>query len=230
MGCDIHLFAEKRIGGKWVTAETWIPDEDADGRMGVPYAKRIYTERNYDFFALLAGVRNYSVITPMVEPRGLPSDVCTEVRAESDAYGVDGHTHSWLTLAELLAFDWTQTFEATGIIDAVTFSAWLARRDRDPEPSEWCRGVGGPNIKMLTLPQMEEKISHLRTECGYGTESWNVAMFDGRLKHDLYGYYCKVEWEISYARECAYFWWKAIPVLLRMGNPEDVRIVFWFDN
>ena len=31
MGCDIHLYKEKQVRGRWVTAdEGWIPDPDVD--------------------------------------------------------------------------------------------------------------------------------------------------------------------------------------------------------
>lgn len=44
----------------------------------------------------------------MHEPKGLPDDCCDEINGESKRWGSDGHSHSWATLAELEAFDWTQ--------------------------------------------------------------------------------------------------------------------------
>lgn len=91
MGCDIHWSVERRRDdGLW---------ERCEGAG--------YDERNYDLFAALANVRNcYERVTPIAEPRGMPHDVSPEVKAESDAWDPDGHSHSWHTLETLLAYDW----------------------------------------------------------------------------------------------------------------------------
>lgn len=91
MGCDIHWFVERQRDDG-----TWEIRPEAD-----------YNDRNYDLFTALANVRNYNErVTPIAEPRGLPDDVSPEVRADSDAWDSDGHSHSWHTLEALLAYDW----------------------------------------------------------------------------------------------------------------------------
>jgi hypothetical protein len=47
---------------------------------------------------------------------------------------------------------------------------------------------------------------------------------------ELQNTYCQVEWETPYYKAASDFWSSTIPKLLRLGKPEDVRIVFWFDN
>ncbi len=37
-------------------------------------------------------------------PKGLPDNVSIEVKTESDEWGIDGHSHSFLTLKELLDY------------------------------------------------------------------------------------------------------------------------------
>lgn len=55
MGCDIHLYREKKIDGEWLTADVgW---EAEQGELSLPYEKQIYTGRNYNLFGLLCGVR-----------------------------------------------------------------------------------------------------------------------------------------------------------------------------
>ena len=103
MGCDIHLYKEKYIDGRWLAADTWIPcqmGEMGDGETGidVPVALR-FNERNYALFGLLAGVRERYPFS--LTPRGLPIGVCEEIAAESARWGMDGHSHSYLHLAEL---------------------------------------------------------------------------------------------------------------------------------
>jgi|SRR5882672_1565310 len=110
MGCDIHLYAEIKQDGKWVSADKWSADpwDDGDAQcVEIKWNDRLYNGRNYALFGVLAGVRDRSQLL-ISRPRGLPKDISLEVRKRSDDYGSDGHSHSWLTLAELLAYDWSE--------------------------------------------------------------------------------------------------------------------------
>lgn len=127
MGCDIHAFVEvryfksgdkKREHGIWISRDKWMVNEDyvldpenTGNRYAIDYGDEIYSRRSYLIFAILAGVRNYYDIKPVSLPKGLPSDVSPEVKAQSDWWGEDGHSHSFLTLKEILDYDWTQTVE-----------------------------------------------------------------------------------------------------------------------
>lgn len=91
MGCDIHATAEVRTGDGW-RASDWL----------------VFDGRNYGIFGFLADVRNYSHSPVIAEPRGMPDDVTPEVRGGGE--WTDAHSHSWLTLAELLAYDYEQVF------------------------------------------------------------------------------------------------------------------------
>jgi hypothetical protein len=121
MGCDIHMHYEIRTTVGWWpfkrtiwkhfdwraphvlgTYEDGSIEYDWDGIRKDPLA----LDRNYDLFALLAGVRNYHLANPISFPRGLPSDVTSEVLRESDRMGSDGHSHSWLSLREVTEFNY----------------------------------------------------------------------------------------------------------------------------
>lgn len=82
MGCDIHLFTEVKLAGKWHTYST--PDID----------------RWYALFEKMAGVRGdeSNAIAP---PRGLPADISAVAAWEADNWSLDGHSHSWLNAAEI---------------------------------------------------------------------------------------------------------------------------------
>lgn len=95
MGCDIHTHAEKRIEGKWRRIARLEPFES----------------RTYGTFAFLAGVRNYSGVKPIAEGRGIPEDASEGTRDEHESWGVDAHSASWLSLEELLAFDYNAEME-----------------------------------------------------------------------------------------------------------------------
>lgn len=95
MGCDIHSFAEKRVGERFVALPKFEPFE----------------ERTYGTFAFLADVRNYSGVTPIAAPRGFPDDASDTAKLSYESWGVDAHTPSWLSVAELLSFDYSAVME-----------------------------------------------------------------------------------------------------------------------
>lgn len=114
MGCDIHAYAEwQGSGGRWNKVGDVFPLDDL-GRDW--YKKECGDEpfgwRSYGLFGFLADVRNYSRVPVIAEPRGLPADMSVEVQTIwQEGWDIDGHTPSWLSRAELLAFDYEQTFE-----------------------------------------------------------------------------------------------------------------------
>jgi hypothetical protein len=129
MGCDIHLYVEvKNPEGKWVSPENWTKEK---GYFDVPCDEKYYTERNYRLFGVLAGVRD-SWVTPIDEPRGLPSDVSKEVRFATDINS--DHSHSWFLLQELWEVDW-KSYE-DGIYGFGIFLKMLERLKQLGDPSD----------------------------------------------------------------------------------------------
>jgi hypothetical protein len=101
MGCDIHLYKEKFIDGKWIAADEWVKSEydDEPNALEVPFEKR-FTDRNYELFGVLSkGVRTDHEFA--FAPRGIPFNACKEVADEAQGWGCDGHSHSYLYLHEL---------------------------------------------------------------------------------------------------------------------------------
>ena len=96
MGCDIHVYAEEKRGNRFV-------------QVSLPSGFMDY--RSYGVFGFLANVRNYSAVTPISEPRGFPEDASRTVRETFDDWGGDAHTPSWLSLKELIDFDYDQPME-----------------------------------------------------------------------------------------------------------------------
>ncbi|MEV2910510.1 hypothetical protein ABNF65_18300 [Paenibacillus larvae] len=179
MGCDIHLFVEKKVNGSWEALkgvnepmihhiqsmlqsfkdrgedtsgfEDWIKEEQ-EGTYDF-----VDIPRNYYLYAALADVRNYDGVKPICEPRGLPSDVSAVVKEQSDGWGRGAHDRSYLTAKELSEFDWDQKIK-----------------------------------------------------------------FEGR----------QIQWTESLKDRVDTFYTWSIPKLIELadGDPERVRIVFWFDN
>lgn len=96
MGVDIETFVEVRRNGKW---ELVFEDRSEE-----------LFWRNYAIFGFLADVNNYSHSPVVSEPRGLPEDVSAEVRDRHEDDCADAFSASWLTLHELLAYDYGQVF------------------------------------------------------------------------------------------------------------------------
>jgi len=234
MGCDIHLYVERKINGKWVSADKWTPDEEESERKVVTYDDSFYNGRNYSLFAILADVRNegtaydpndavdaeFNVIVP---PRGIPKDACSSVKAEAVVWDWDGHNHSWLTLAELLAFDWTQKNQCAGIIySASAYWCWqLYKKQRGERPDSYCMGT---SKKTVTEAGVFPLINAWVKATPFREPKFSAAM------DEAFPYSVKVEWEATYYQCCTHFLGTVIPRLLRLGKPDDVRIVFWFDN
>lgn len=127
MGCDIHLYKEKRVDGQWVTADVWVDDEYSEGEKNVPWEKR-FTGRNYKLFGLLSkGVR--CTFPFSFEPRGIPFNACPEIASASEGWGCDGHSHSYLYLHELKEmreFLKTATLKVSGMKDRDELAALRA--------------------------------------------------------------------------------------------------------
>ncbi len=210
MGCDIHLTVEVRRNGAWQREPAPAGRDEFAEKYG--HAPRWYSGRHYDMFALLAGVRNYNGIEPIAEPRGVPDGASPEYLADAEEYGCDGHSHSWHTLADLQAYDWTKTSTHTGIANALQFMVWRA----DGRPRSWCRSVLGGSVRIVSNDEMRKAIDRAFTV--------------SQLEH----LYTEVAWTETAKEACGEFD-KLIADLAALADrehvtPDDVRIVFFFDN
>ena len=236
MGCDIHFFVENQVNGAWLSADKWPPNKYADEEGEPPhildYKDSFYHDRNYNLFAILADVRNGSGFAgcdtgngfvPICEPRGVPDDVSEQVASESDRMGVDGHSHSWLTVDELLAYDWTQTSKLRGFVNAAEYYEWNHWRRKEGEGPESYRGdIFGGSVEKISEKELRRRIEEL-TDGDWSRQ-------EEKVKEGLPSVYCQVEWEQPYYKVARKFLAETMPRLWRLGKPEDVRIVFWFDN
>lgn len=69
----------------------------------------MFEHPDYRIFGFLADVRNYSHSPVIAAPRGLPVDLDV-VGDDFDSWRPDLFSTSWLTLAELQAYDYDQVF------------------------------------------------------------------------------------------------------------------------
>jgi hypothetical protein len=156
MGCDIHIHTEVRKCKYW---------QHATGNFSEGSAP--FDWRSYNLYGFLAGVRNYSAVEPICEPKGFPDDASPETNASYEYWDCDAHSATWLTLEELLAVDY----------EAIIEDRRVTRN-----------GNGG-----CTCEPGEGEPMPLREFLGP-------------------------------------FFMRDLATLQEMGAPEDVRVVFWFDN
>jgi len=226
MGCDIHLHVEVRRDGKWThyASDDAVDDDprrvvDEWGGVGLAGASgEIDWElrcdfdvgRNYALFAMLSGVRDYGGGTvPVAEPRGVPDDASPETAADAAEWDADGHTHSWLTLAELDAYDWCGARTESGL---VPFAAYVAHKESGAMPDTWCQGT---NMPVVTTAQADEML--------------RAGEMPARNT------FVEYTWQTKRRDDATHFVESFLPSLRDVAKkfnvgPEDVRIVFWFDN
>ncbi len=89
--------------------ESWLAAYDAHRRL-----TRWTSERNYQLFGRLAGVRDPDV-EPISEPRGLPEDLSEAVRIAQE--NESDHSHSWLFVEELTPAPDQSPFKGQGPLD-----------------------------------------------------------------------------------------------------------------
>lgn len=86
MGADVHIYLEK------YNSETLVWEK-------IPRI-RMYDDRDYSLFSLLAGVRGQ--YKPFKQPKGIPEDVSKGILKCIKNWGTCGHSHSWYGLKELI--------------------------------------------------------------------------------------------------------------------------------
>jgi len=228
MGCDIHIICEVKENGQWkLNKENIFPNSDyyaaleykklAEER-GEEY--KIYDwqknefqsypddNRSYNWFGVLANVRNekFDFIS---EPKGVPDDCCEEWKELVEANQYDYHSHSYLSVKELIEFDWNKVYILSGYIN---INQYIDLRGTNQPPSMYSRDVGGGSIVKLS----EESADILLLEGNYDTNTI---------------YYVKYSWSIVYREWFEHKLNCYIPPMQKLAEKyEDVRIVFAFDN
>ena len=238
MGCDIHMWVEVRS-----------PEADAWGNRPWAFLKTPpqgfdefaeehgwdpswYSGRNYDAFAMLASVRNgvgFAGIKtgegfkPIAMPRGIPEDATDDYKVKVEEYGIDGHSHSWLTLRELQEYPAKDLrTQHEGTVGVTQFSVWK----KEGKPKSWSGGVFGQKVEMVDHDTMQKFIDEGTLSVGDTEDPYaRDPEVDGK------SYYTRVSWEETYFESAPFLFETLIPELEKIdADPDDIRIVFYFDN
>ena len=204
MGCDIHMMAEIRKADKWEKVSNVFESMYGDVLTDEPY-----DGRSYNLFAILADVRNgigFAGIktgegfVPISNPKGVPKDASVEYLKLVSDWDGDGHSHSYFTLKELMDYDWGQYTMLQG---CVSIDSYRVCKEKQESPSSYCGYISGGGI---------------------------VLVDEEELPSNPDATHVKMRWEKSYKEAVGRFYTHTIPALQRLGDPESVRIVFFFDN
>lgn len=232
------MFEHKGEDGVWRTI--FVRDEDMDEddkrRLGwrredakeegkpEPSALPLsYHDRNYNVFAILADVRNGRGFAgcetgegfePIAAGRGLPDDAAPEIRDRSDSYGVDGHSHTWVTLAEILNTEWqNKVTKCYGIVEADLYTEWRKEnlgKEFPTPPDSYCGGIWGRDVVLVDGDQAERQIA----ATGKVTAT-----------------HVRIGWNITYANCAKWFMEFIYAKVVSLGyDPNDVRMVMFYDN
>lgn len=89
-------------------------------------------------FAFLAGVRNFSGIAPITDPRGLPDDFRVGEFGDGDDSWrwSEYHSTSWLSVTELLAVDYDQVIEDRRVTREASSRSWDSGQTCPPGEGE----------------------------------------------------------------------------------------------
>jgi hypothetical protein len=165
MGCDIHMVLERKTkAGQWYGWQrmsylseealdyTYAYKEDQSGAPEAPprrpsYVGFIIDRRNYRFFNALCGVRGDGSEFGY-ECRGLPSDASAMSQEELSEEDADLHSHSWLTVRELLP----------------ALAAHWGKKDKKPEEYVFERMADPDGNLYLAVELLDDRIGPLNVD------------------------------------------------------------------
>ncbi|NGZ76885.1 hypothetical protein [Saccharibacillus alkalitolerans] len=206
MGCDIALYCEGRLDGKWINIDRWYrrsgwPEIKVMKGEGFSLVDLIDGARDYGLFYLLAGVRGSdetSSYPPIAPPRGLPDEWDALLAEEYDFRdmpdNVNVHHVSHLTLRELKESGYGEPMPLRGWVDEAEYEEMIRRTaaGRKYQLGFWDVKAGNFESRGCVLRE------------------WN-----GYLNLNLTSMIEKME-RLKKER--------------RIASDDEVRIVFWFDN
>ena len=230
MSADIFLFVDVRNpgSGQWESVDQWHLDPDYPGQLMCDQEKRFYWESNYWLFSILGDVRNEDGLVPLAPDRGVPADASAQYRLKISQHEW-AHSPSYCTLAELLAYDWTRTATLSGFVDVEGYTDYR----QNGQPDSWSGGhshaltvseqematalaevVGDKLYLIYRQPELRRTIS-----AKLGANDSHFQMVQTSIK-----------WSAPYYDCVPTFLSKTMPRLWRLGRPDDVRCLFFFED
>lgn len=127
MSCDITSFAEvkNKRSGVWEKVYNKFSLDDYDKKKkNKDKGDSPFYEQSYSLFGFLANVRNYDECEPLSLPKGIPDDCNIDIFTDYECERFSAHSSSYLTLRELVQFDYDKIF-------------WNRRIEREIAPNQF---------------------------------------------------------------------------------------------
>jgi hypothetical protein len=271
MGADIHSRVEVKENGVWKlnTEEVfenqyyYTPEQLAEMRERYknpewePYGDNTQflaqpsDGRNYDWFAILADVRNGrgfagvktgDGFVPIAEPRGVPEDATQEWKEYVEQWKYDMHSQSWLTLKDFEEYDWDRDSIKQGIIH---LEEYVKLRGTNGCPESWSGGISGNKIYTLSQAAADNFIDGIPVSIPkgggfltspYDSKQWQeegcqMEVLDPKSLDEEIKLYVAYRWTVTYKEWFSYKIKEYIEPMRKLAEKyEDVRLVFGFDN
>lgn len=255
MGTDIHMHVEAQgtENNRWRKFNRHFSySNDIFERSSTHIDLGWGDTRNYDVFAMMADVRNGRGFAgvdlgdgfiPIAEPRGVPEDSDYSIQEEAEQWGVDGHSHSYLTLRELLDLEhsgyWENKTEHRGVMmraeleqakqDGIVKSVKGQNARLSTNPRSWAGGISGPDPTDIFHVSWE---GAYRDSGGWLLKTTIPLLTELGSSFALYDFFSS---GIKQERENDRFY---PTVIIDPRNAmehwvdvaERIRLVFWFDN
>jgi hypothetical protein len=180
-----------------------------------------WSDRHYDIFAILANVRNgrgfagvpTSDGLPYISNgRGKPDDMTDKTKEWFSLHGGD-HSDTWVSLTEVMKYDWTYPVRKTGIVTINEFDTYLRRG----APDGWSGDISGGNVVQVSNEVMTQMIK------------------DGRHKAAVHGYIdsklytTRINWVWSTSHIAEAFMERMKMLAMEVGEHE-CRLIMDFDS
>lgn len=127
MGCDIFFYVEHKVNNEWEIVEYqhpfYVEALDWDMKNWGPIIRR-----NYTLFGLLGADKDWHNIQIMPDREGIPEDTSKFLKDTLDGEYNTYTNRSWLSLQEILSFDWKTINEK---IEEVSFHRIMLDDEHD---------------------------------------------------------------------------------------------------
>lgn len=224
------FLVEHRVDGRWRSVDRWEPHDDVGmlrETIDMP-VDTFYEGQNRALYAILCGRHNFADFPTIVdEARGFPDDLSEEVEQHLALYRDEGwfvSSPSWVTLAEILAYDWDVPVELHVYADGQEFDAMsrppLGKPGIIGEPAHVFEAAKREGCTYIGPEEMTARIAEMKTR--YKPEDW----MKGFTK-ELRSTYCHVTYTETYGEMADWLLTEGVPRMKKLGAPEDVRCVFW---
>ncbi|HSE46936.1 MAG TPA: hypothetical protein VLA89_16575 [Gemmatimonadales bacterium] len=174
-----------------------------------------------------------------------------KMEEEPEGYwSLGDHSFSWLTLREVLEYDYSRSTKKRGWVDPWNFELYRRRG----APSSWSGGITGRNVEHISPQQMGRMIDEGNIQFKGDDADWQhpdfmdreyttglsraMSQWDlpegstGAAIRDGQSYYCLIEWDAPYLDSLKWFvkQMEALREHAPDGDLDRIRLVFGFDS